>query len=76
MPTAMKTIAGVGSNKVGLLMEAGAGFHGPGEVWRSTEEAVKRWDARRDLELGEKAVGQHPDSPSPPLFTIKYPLSL
>lgn len=74
MPTAMKTIAGVGSSKEGLLMEAGAGFHGPGVVWRSTEEAVKRRrDARRDAELGEKTMEQHPDSPSCPLspsFTI------
>lgn len=48
-------------------MEAGAGFHGPGEAWRSTEEAVsRRWDARRDAELGEKAIEQHPDSPACP----------
>lgn len=74
MPTAMKTIAGVGSSKEGLLMEAGAGFHGPGVVWRSTEEAVKRRrDARRDAELGEKATEQHPDSPScPPASLIYY----
>lgn len=37
-PTVMKTIAGMGSSKEGLLMDAGAGFHGPGEVWISTEK--------------------------------------
>lgn len=57
-------------------MEAGAGFHGPGDVWRSTEEAVKRrWDA----ELGERATEQPRLStpvPLTPSLTLKDLLSL
>ncbi|OBS57583.1 hypothetical protein A6R68_11301 [Neotoma lepida] len=46
-PTAMKTIAGMGSSKEGLLMEAEAGFHGPEDAWTQRK--------------GEKEVGQELD---------------
>lgn len=36
MPTAMKTMAGMGSSRGGLLTEVGAGFHGLEEAWRGT----------------------------------------
>lgn len=54
MPTAMKTIAGVGSSKVGLLMEAGAGFHGPGEVSMGLGNASLSRSCRREKILGSK----------------------
>lgn len=44
MPTAMNTMAGMGSSREGLLMGAGVGFHGPEEAWTSAgEEVTRRW---------------------------------
>ena len=45
MPTAMNTMAGMGSSKEGLLTEAGVGFHGLEEAWTST-------GGRGDKEVG------------------------
>lgn len=53
MPTAMKTIAGVGSCKEGP-MEAGAGFHGPGEASMGLGNASLSRSCRREKILGSK----------------------
>lgn len=43
MPTAMTTMAGMGSSREGLLTGAGVGFHGLEEAWTAQEEGVTRW---------------------------------
>lgn len=51
MPTAMKTMAGMGSSREGLLTGAGVGVPGLEEAWMST-------GGRDDKEVGEAAGTQ------------------
>lgn len=58
----MKTMAGMGSSREGLLAEAWVGSHGLEEAWTSTEEGVtRRWEGaagRQEYQDTEVAGGR------------------